>query len=158
MKDVMIACDFADKDALENFLAKMGDAKPFLKIGMELFYKEGAPMVKELKERGYKIFLDLKLHDIPNTVYKAMKNLASLGVDITNVHAGGGIEMMKWAKRALDEAGGKTKLIAVTVLTSLDDRALADELKINLTASEAVKKYAENAKAAGLDGIVCSPY
>ena len=110
MKDVMIACDFADKDALENFLTKMGDAKPFLKIGMELFYKEGAPMVKELKERGYKIFLDLKLHDIPNTVYKAMKNLALLGVDITNVHAGGGIEMMKWAKRALDEAGGKTKL------------------------------------------------
>lgn len=158
MKDVMIACDFADKDALENFLTKMGDAKPFLKIGMELFYKEGAPMVKELKERGYKIFLDLKLHDIPNTVYKAMKNLALLGVDITNVHAGGGIEMMKWAKRALDEAGGKTKLIAVTILTSLDDRALADELKINLTASEAVKKYAENAKAAGLDGIVCSPY
>lgn len=158
MKDVMIACDFADKDALENFLTKMGDAKPFLKIGMELFYKEGAPMVKELKERGYKIFLDLKLHDIPNTVYKAMKNLALLGVDITNVHAGGGIEMMKWAKRALDEAGGKTKLIAVTILTSLDDKTLSDELKINLTASEAVKKYAENAKAAGLDGIVCSPY
>lgn len=158
MRDVMIACDFADKAALENFLAKMGDAKPFLKIGMELFYKEGAPMVRELKERGYKIFLDLKLHDIPNTVYKAMKNLASLGVDITNVHAGGGIEMMKWAKRALDEEGGKTKLIAVTILTSLDDKTLSDELKINLTASEAVKKYAENAKAAGLDGIVCSPY
>lgn len=158
MKDVMIACDFEGKKELDEFLAKMGDEKPFLKIGMELFYKEGAPLVVELKEKGYKIFLDLKLHDIPNTVYKAMKNLAKLGVDITNVHAGGGIEMMKAAKRGLDEEASGAKLIAVTILTSLDDKALTNELGINMTANEAVRQYALNAAAAGLDGIVCSPY
>ncbi|MGN0795960.1 MAG: orotidine-5'-phosphate decarboxylase [Christensenellales bacterium] len=159
MKDVMIACDFADKEELNLFLDKMGDEKPFLKIGMELFYREGAPLVKELKSKGYKIFLDLKLHDIPNTVYKAMKNLGKLGVDVTNVHAGGGIEMMKAAKRGLLEGGDKNaKLIAVTILTSLDDNTVKDELGINMPAKEAVKKYAENAAKAGLDGIVCSPY
>ena len=158
MKDVMIACDFESKKQLDEFLAKMGNEKPFLKIGMELFYKEGAPLVVELKEKGYKIFLDLKLHDIPNTVYKAMKNLAKLGVDITNVHAGGGIEMMKAAKRGLDEEASGAKLIAVTILTSLDDKALTDELGIKMTANEAVRQYASNAAKAGLDGIVCSPY
>ncbi|MGN1096413.1 MAG: orotidine-5'-phosphate decarboxylase [Christensenellales bacterium] len=159
MRDVMIACDFADKEELNLFLDKMGEEKPFLKIGMELFYREGAPLVRELKSKGYKIFLDLKLHDIPNTVYKAMKNLGRLGVDITNVHAGGGIEMMKAAKRGLNEGGSKdAKLIAVTILTSLDDNAVKNELGINLSAKEAVKKYAENAAKAGLDGIVCSPY
>ena len=159
MRDVMIACDFADKEELNLFLNKMGEEKPFLKIGMELFYREGAPLVRELKNKGYKIFLDLKLHDIPNTVYKAMKNLGKLGVDITNVHAGGGIEMMKAAKRGLNEGGSKdAKLIAVTILTSLDDNAVKNELGINLSAKEAVKKYAENAAKAGLDGIVCSPY
>lgn len=159
MRDVMIACDFADKEELNLFLNKMGEEKPFLKIGMELFYREGAPLVRELKSKGYKIFLDLKLHDIPNTVYKAMKNLGRLGVDITNVHAGGGIEMMKAAKRGLTEGGSKdAKLIAVTILTSLDDNAVKNELGINLSAKEAVKKYAENAAKAGLDGIVCSPY
>ena len=159
MRDVMIACDFADKEELNLFLNKMGEEKPFLKIGMELFYREGAPLVRELKNKGYKIFLDLKLHDIPNTVYKAMKNLGKLGVDITNVHAGGGIEMMKAAKRGLNEGGSKdAKLIAVTILTSLDDNAVKNELGINLSAKEAVKKYAKNAAKAGLDGIVCSPY
>lgn len=156
MKDVMIACDFSSKEDLFNFLEPLKQYKPFLKIGMELFYKEGPEMVRELKRQGYKIFLDLKLCDIPNTVHKAMKNLATLGVDITNVHASGGIKMMQAAKEALE--GTNTKLIAVTILTSLDNEALKNELDINKEVKDVVYDYASNAKKAGLDGIVCSPF
>ena len=153
--NVIIACDFATKDDLYNFLKPFEGLNPYLKIGMELFYACGPEMVKELKDKGFKIFLDLKLCDIPNTVEKAMRNLAKLGVDITNVHASGGIKMMEAAKRGL--AGSNTKLIAVTILTSLDDTALSQELDINKTVKEVVYDYAKNAKKAGLDGIVCSP-
>ena len=159
-KDVIIACDFSSKEELYTFLEKLGDQKPYLKVGMELYYKEGAPMVRELKEQGYKIFLDLKLHDIPNTVYKAMRNLGELGVDITNVHASGGIKMMAAALKGLREGAGKgamPKLIAVTQLTSTDAETLKNELLIGESLENTVKHYALNAKTAGLDGVVCSP-
>ncbi len=154
-RDVIIACDFANKEDLFNFLKPFKGLNPYLKIGMELFYSAGPEMVKELKELGFKIFLDLKLCDIPNTVEKAMRNIAKLGVDITNVHASGGIKMMEAAKRGLE--GTNTKLIAVTILTSLDDEALKNELDIVKPVKEVVLDYATNAKKAGLDGIVCSP-
>lgn len=159
-KDVIIACDFSSKEELYGFLEKLGDQKPYLKVGMELYYKEGAPMVRELKAKGFKIFLDLKLHDIPNTVYKAMRNLGELGVDITNVHAAGGVKMMAAALKGLREGAGEgamPKLIAVTQLTSTDADTLKNELLINETLENTVKHYALNAKAAGLDGVVCSP-
>lgn len=158
-RDVIIACDFSSKEALYGFLGKFGDIKPFLKVGMELFYKEGPGMVRELKEKGYKIFLDLKLHDIPNTVYRAMKNLASLGVDITNVHAAGGTEMMRYAKRGLEEGawGNLPLLISVTQLTSISEEILRKELLIGASLADTVKAYAQNTKEAGLDGCVCSP-
>lgn len=159
-KDVIIACDFSSKEELYSFLEKLGDQKPYLKVGMELYYKEGAPMVRELKAKGFKIFLDLKLHDIPNTVYKAMRNLGELGVDITNVHAAGGVKMMAAALKGLREGAGEgamPKLIAVTQLTSTDADTLKNELLINETLENTVKQYALNAKAAGLDGVVCSP-
>ena len=158
MRDVIIACDFKDQDDLFNFLKPFDGLNPFLKIGMEIFYKEGPQLVKKLKEMGCKIFLDLKLHDIPNTVEKAMKNIAQLGVEITNVHAAGGIKMMEAARRGLDsvEEGKNTKLIAVTQLTSISQEALENELMINHPLNEVVKQYALNAKAAGLDGVVCS--
>ncbi|MBQ9114760.1 MAG: orotidine-5'-phosphate decarboxylase [Clostridia bacterium] len=159
-KDVIIACDFSSKEELYGFLEKLGDQKPYLKVGMELYYKEGAPMVRELKAKGFKIFLDLKLHDIPNTVYKAMRNLGELGVDITNVHAAGGVKMMAAALKGLREGAGEgamPKLIAVTQLTSTDAETLKNELLINETLENTVKHYALNAKAAGLDGVVCSP-
>ncbi len=158
-REVIIACDFSSKDELFDFLSKFDDAKPFLKVGMELFYKEGPDMVKRLKANGYKVFLDLKLHDIPNTVYKAMRNLAALGADIVNVHAAGGIEMMRRAKEGLIEGAKGTvpKIIAVTQLTSTNATTLRDELLITSPMDETVKKYAENARAAGLDGVVCSP-
>ena len=122
MRDVIIACDFKNQDDLFEFLKPFDGLNPFLKIGMEIFYKEGPQLVRKLKEMGCKIFLDLKLHDIPNTVEKAMKNIAELGVEITNVHAAGGIEMMKAARRGLDshELGKSTELIAVTILTSVN--------------------------------------
>ncbi len=160
MKDVIIACDFSSRLELNTFLANFTEEKPYIKVGMELFYKEGPTLVTELKERGFKIFLDLKLYDIPNTVKRTMRNLAKLGVDITNLHASGGIEMMKQAKQGLIEGakGGKTPLlIAVTQLTSTSDFALKDELLINASMADTVKKYAENAQLAGLDGVVCSP-
>lgn len=157
MKDVIIACDFKDKETLNNFLSKMPNERPFLKIGMEIFYKEGPSLVKELKEKGYKIFLDLKLHDIPTTVYKAMKNIASLKVEITNVHAGGGIKMMEAAQKAIDEVHPETKLIAVTQLTSTSDDALHNELLIPNPMDETIRHYAKNTKQAGLPGVVCSP-
>ena len=124
---------------------------------MELFYSEGAQIVKEIKKRGHKIFLDLKLCDIPNTVYKAMKNIAALGVDMTNVHAFGGVEMMKSAKKAIEEVNPETKLIAVTILTSLDQSVLNNELLINNDINDVIVKYAKNTKEANLDGVVCSP-
>lgn len=160
MRDVIIACDFENKEKLYEFLKPFEGMNPYLKIGMEIFYKEGPSLVKDLHEKGFKIFLDLKLHDIPNTVYKAMKNIASLGVEITNVHAAGGIKMMSEALRGLEEGkvgDTRTKLIAVTQLTSTNQEVLEEELWINHDLKETVKHYAKNAKTAGLDGIVCSP-
>lgn len=157
MREVIIACDFEDKDTINNFLSKLGNEKPYLKIGMELFYKEGPVLVKQLKEKGYKIFLDLKLHDIPTTVYKAMKNIAKLNVDITNVHASGGIKMMEYAQRAITESGSNTVLVAVTQLTSTSEESLNKELLIDHNMNDTIKHYAENTKAAGLQGVVCSP-
>lgn len=158
-KDVIIACDFKNKEDLMNFLKPFAGLNPFLKIGMEIFYKEGPQLVKELKEKGCKIFLDLKLHDIPNTVEKAMRNLSELGVEIVNCHAAGGIEMMKAARRGLDatEQGKKSELIAVTQLTSISQEILENELLINRPLPEVVRTYALNAKEAGLQGVVCSP-
>ena len=157
MRDVIIACDFSTSEETLNFLDQFKEEKPFVKIGMELFYSEGAQIVKEIKKRGHKIFLDLKLCDIPNTVYKAMKNIAALGVDMTNVHAFGGVEMMKSAKKAIEEVNPETKLIAVTILTSLDQSALNNELLINNDINDVIVKYAKNTKEANLDGVVCSP-
>lgn len=158
MRDVIIACDFANQEDLFKFLEPFNGYNPYLKLGMEIIYKEGPQLVKKLKEMGFKIFLDLKLHDIPNTVEKAMRNIASLGVDITNVHAAGGIKMMEAARRGLDsvEGGKNTKLIAVTQLTSTSQEILESELLIEKPLNEVVKQYALNAKAAGLDGVVCS--
>ena len=158
-KDVIIACDFKNKEELFKFLEPFKGLNPFLKIGMEIFYKEGPQLVRELKEQGCKIFLDLKLHDIPNTVEKAMRNLGELGVEITNCHAAGGINMMQAARRGLDatDAGKKTKLIAVTQLTSISQEILENELLIKENLADVVKTYALNSKAAGLQGVVCSP-
>ncbi len=159
MRDVIIACDFSNKEKLYDFLVPFEGLNPYLKLGMEIIYKEGPQLVKELHDKGFKIFLDLKLHDIPNTVEKAMKNIGTLGVEITNLHAAGGIEMMKAARRGLDstEEGKKTKLIAVTQLTSTSQEVLEKELLIEKPLNEVVKQYALNAKEAGLDGVVCSP-
>jgi orotidine-5'-phosphate decarboxylase len=159
MRDVIIACDFKNQEDLFEFLKPFDGLNPFLKIGMEIFYKEGPQLVRKLKEMGCKIFLDLKLHDIPNTVEKAMRNLAELGVEITNVHAAGGIKMMEAARRGLDstEQGKKTELIAVTMLTSVDQEIIERELLIKENLANVVKTYALNAKAAGLQGVVCSP-
>lgn len=158
MRDVIIACDFKNQDDLFAFLKPFEGMNPYLKIGMEIFYKEGPQLVKKLKEMGFKIFLDLKLHDIPNTVEKAMRNIADLGVDITNVHAAGGVAMMAAARKGLDstDAGKNTKLIAVTQLTSTSQEVLENELLIEKPLNEVVKAYALNAKKAGLDGVVCS--
>lgn len=157
-RDVIIACDFKSKEELMTFLVPFKGLNPYIKIGMEMFYKEGPELVRELKKDGFKIFLDLKLCDIPNTVKKAMEKIGELGVEITNLHAFGGIEMMKAAREGLDatESGKKTKLIAVTVLTSINDEILHDELLIDHKVNEVVKIYAGNAKKAGLDGVVCS--
>lgn len=156
-RDVIIACDFSSKEETLNFLDSFKEEKPYVKIGMELYYACGPEIVKEIKSRGHKIFLDLKLHDIPNTVYKAMKNIAKLGVDMTNVHASGTIEMMKAAKKAIDDIGAETKLIAVTQLTSTSEDVMHEELLIPNGMQETVAHYALNAKKAGLDGVVCSP-
>ena len=156
-REVVIACDFSSKESLIAFLDKLGDNRPYLKIGMELYYATGADLVRELKARGFKIFLDLKLHDIPNTVYKAMSVLADLDVDMINVHAAGTIEMMKAAKRALTEKGKNTILLAVTQLTSTSQEVMEKDLWIEKDILETVKHYAQNAKEAGCDGVVCSP-
>ena len=158
-KNVIIACDFKNKEELFKFLEPFEGLNPFLKIGMEIFYKEGPELVRELKKKGCRIFLDLKLHDIPNTVEKAMRNISELGVEIVNCHAAGGIEMMKAARRGLDftEQGKKSELIAVTQLTSISQETLENELLINRPLNEVVRAYAINAKNAGLQGVVCSP-
>ena len=159
-KDVIIACDFGSAKECYDFLAKFEnlERKPFLKIGMELFYGAGPEIVKELKKKGFKIFLDLKLHDIPNTVKKAMKVLSNLDVDMVNVHASGTIEMMRAAKEGLTrEDGTKPLLIAVTQLTSTSEDAMRKQLLIDNPIDETIAHYAMNAREAGLDGVVCSP-
>ncbi len=159
-RDVIVALDFATMDETLNFLDKFTEEKPYVKLGMEIFYGEGPEMVREVKRRGHKIFLDLKLHDIPNTVKKAMKNLAKLGVDMVNVHAAGGSEMMKYALSGLEEGaeGGKRPiLLAVTQLTSTSKEAMNNEQGIPGEVADSVKRYAKVTKDAGLDGVVCSP-
>lgn len=157
-KDVIIACDFASKEETFAFLDKFTGKKPFVKIGMELFYAEGPEIVRGIKARGHKIFLDLKLHDIPNTVKKAMASLSKLDVDMTNLHAAGTIEMMKAAMEGLTRPDGtRPLLIAVTQLTSTSEERMQNELLINASIGDTVVKYAQNAKEAGLDGVVCSP-
>ena len=157
-KDVIIACDFPSKEATLQFLDKFTGRKPYVKIGMELFYSEGPAIVREIKERGHQIFLDLKLHDIPNTVEKAMAALSKLDVDMCNLHAAGTKEMMEAALRGLTrEDGTRPLLIAVTQLTSTSQERMQEELLINENLDKVVIKYAQNAKEAGLDGVVCSP-
>ena len=157
-KDVIIACDFKSKEDVLNFLDLFKEEKPFLKIGMELFYAAGPEIVREIKKRGHKIFLDLKLCDIPNTVMKAMKVLSNLDVDMCNLHAFGTIKMMEAAIQGLTrEDGTRPLLIAVTQLTSTSEEVMQNELLINKPLDEVVMQYAYNAKVAGLDGVVCSP-
>ena len=157
-KDVIIALDFENKEKVLNFLDQFTGRKPFVKIGMELYYAEGPAIVREIKARGHKIFLDLKLHDIPNTVGKAMKVLSNLDVDMTNLHASGTIAMMEAAKSGLTKADGScATLLAVTQLTSTSEERMQQELLINETMPKTVQKYAQNAQEAGLDGVVCSP-
>ncbi len=157
-KDVIIACDFSSAEQVFNFLDKFTGRKPFVKIGMELFYAEGPAIVREIKARGHKIFLDLKLHDIPNTFKKAMTVLRDLDVDITNLHAGGTVNMMKAALEGLTRPDGtRPLLIAVTQLTSTDQESMENDLLIHEPIDKVVMHYAHNAKLAGLDGVVCSP-
>ena len=158
VRDVIIACDFSSKEQTLAFLDRFTGRKPFVKIGMELCYACGPDIVREIKARGHKIFLDLKLHDIPNTVRKAMSVLSKLDVDMTNVHAAGTVDMMKAALEGLTrEDGTRPMLIAVTQLTSTSEERMQRELLIGATINETIAKYAENAKVAGLDGVVCSP-
>ena len=157
-KDVIIACDFAGADQLFAFLDKFTGKKPFVKIGMELFYAEGPEIVREIKRRGHKIFLDLKLHDIPNTVKKSMAVLSRLDVDMTNLHAGGTVSMMEAAIEGLTRPDGtRPLLIAVTQLTSTDQERMENDLLIREPIDKVVMHYASCAKKAGLDGVVCSP-
>ncbi len=159
-KDVIVALDFSRAKEVFSFLDKFEgeDRKPFVKIGMELYYSQGAQMVRDIKARGHKIFLDLKLHDIPNTVKKSMAVLSALDVDMCNLHAGGGVAMMKAAIEGLTRADGtRPLLIAVTQLTSTSDQMLKEELLIDRPMDETVMHYAANAASAGLDGVVCSP-
>lgn len=157
-KDVIIACDFADKETALNFLDKFEGRKPFVKIGMELFYAEGPQIVREIKARGHKIFLDLKLHDIPNTVKKSMAVLSRLDADMCNLHAAGTSRMMEAALEGLTRPDGtRPLLIAVTQLTSTDQEAMERDLLIKEPIDKVVMHYAETAKNAGLDGVVCSP-
>lgn len=157
-KDVIVACDFSRAQQVFNFLDRFTDKKPFVKIGMELFYAEGPQIVREIKARGHKIFLDLKLHDIPNTVKKAMAVLSGLDVDMCNVHAAGTSAMMKAALEGLTRPdGSRPLLIAVTQLTSTDEESMRRELLIDRPLDETVMHYARNAMESGLDGVVCSP-
>ena len=157
-KDVIIACDFSSKEETLAFLDKFQGRKPYVKIGMELFYAAGPDIVREIKARGHKIFLDLKLHDIPNTVKKAMSVLSNLDVDMTNLHAAGTVRMMEAALEGLTRPDGtRPLLIAVTQLTSTDQESMEKDLWIEKPIDQVVMHYAENAKNAGLDGVVCSP-
>lgn len=157
-RDVIIACDFSSAEETYNFLDKFTGKKPFVKIGMELFYAEGPEIVRQLKKRGHRIFLDLKLHDIPNTVKKSMAVLSRLDVDMCNLHAAGTIEMMRAALEGLTRADGtRPLLIAVTQLTSTSEERMHNDLLINGNINDVVVHYAKNAKIAGLDGVVCSP-
>lgn len=154
MNNVIIACDFSNQTELNNFLKKLGNKKIFLKIGYQLFFKIGREGIKQLKSKGYKIFLDLKLHDIPNTVYHGVESLKDLKVDMLTIHAAGGIEMMKQAKLA---AGKNIKVLAVTQLTSTDAKMLKNELLINKNINDTILHYAKNANKAKVDGVICSP-
>ena len=157
-KDVIVACDFSSKDEVISFLSKFKDEKPYVKIGMELFYAEGPAIVKEIKKMGHKIFLDLKLHDIPNTVKKSMNVLSNLDVDMCNLHAAGTKAMMEAALEGLTrEDGTRPLLIAVTQLTSTSEERMREDLLIDRPIDEVVMHYAKNAADSGLDGIVCSP-
>ena len=157
-KDVIVACDFSSAQQVFSFLDKFTEEKPFVKIGMELFYAEGPQIVREIKARGHKIFLDLKLHDIPNTVKKAMSVLSNLDVDITNLHAAGTTAMMQAALEGLTRPdGSRPLLIAVTQLTSTDQEAMEKDIMIHAPIDEVVMHYASTAANAGMDGIVCSP-
>ena len=157
-RDVIVACDFPSAEETFAFLERFTGRKPFVKIGMELYYAEGPAIVREIKARGHKIFLDLKLHDIPNTVKRAMAVLSKLDVDLTNLHAAGGLDMMRAAIEGLTRPDGtRPYLIAVTQLTSIDQARLSGELLIDRSLPEVVSQYAKNAKEAGLDGVVCSP-
>ncbi len=157
-RDVIVACDFSSAEQLYGFLDKFTDRKPFVKIGMELFYAEGPQIVRETKARGHKIFLDLKLHDIPNTVKKTMAVVSRLDIDICNLHAAGATDMMKGAIEGLTrEDGSRPLLVAVTQLTSTDQETLERDLLIKKPIDEVVMHYALTAKNAGLDGVVCSP-
>ncbi len=157
-KDVIIACDFDSAEKTFEFLDKFTDRKPFVKIGMELYYAEGPSIVREIKKRGHKIFLDLKLHDIPNTVKKSMAVLSKLDVDMTNLHAAGTTSMMKAAIEGLTRPDGtRPLLIAVTQLTSTDQESMERDILIKEPIAEVVMHYAGTAKDAGLDGVVCSP-
>ena len=157
-RDVIIALDFKDGETALNFLDKFQEEKPFVKVGMELFFAEGPSIVKEIKRRGHKIFLDLKLHDIPNTVKCGMRSLTNLGADILNVHAAGTIEMMKAALEGTQRPDGTAPmLIAVTQLTSTSEERMQKDLLINATINDTILHYAKNAKEAGLAGVVCSP-
>ena len=157
-KDVIIACDFDSAEKVFAFLDKFTDVKPFVKIGMELYYAEGPHIVKQIKARGHKIFLDLKLHDIPNTVKKSMAVLSNLDVDMTNLHAAGTTKMMEAAIEGLTRPDGtRPMLIAVTQLTSTDEETMRRDLLIEEPIDKVVMHYAKNAKNAGLDGVVCSP-
>ncbi len=157
-KDVIVACDFNSAEQVFDFLDKFKDVKPFVKIGMELYYAEGPQIVREIKARGHKIFLDLKLHDIPNTVKKAMAVLSNLDVDMTNIHAAGTSKMMQAAIEGLTRPDGtRPILIAVTQLTSTDEETMKKDLLISEPIDKVVMHYASCAKASGLDGVVCSP-
>ena len=157
-KDVIVACDFDNREKLVRFLDLFTDEKPFVKIGMELFYAEGPQIVREIKARGHRIFLDLKLHDIPNTVKKAMAVLSQLDVDLCNVHAAGTIDMMRAALEGLTRPDGtRPLLIAVTQLTSTSEDRMKNELLIRRGMERTIQHYARNAREAGLDGVVCSP-
>ena len=157
-KDVIIACDFNTAEETFKFLDNFTEEKPYVKIGMELYYAEGPEVVKEIKKRGHKIFLDLKLHDIPNTVKKAMSVLSGLDVDMTNLHAAGTVAMMEAAIEGLTRPDGtRPLLIAVTQLTSTDEERMKNDLLIDHKLEDVVMHYAKNAKKAGLDGVVCSP-
>ena len=157
-RDVIIACDFASREATMNFLDKFQEEKPFVKIGMELYYAEGPAIVRDIKARGHKIFLDLKLHDIPNTVKKAMNVLSRLDVDVCNLHAAGTVNMMKAALEGLTRPDGtRPLLIAVTQLTSTDQESMENDLLIKEDINDVIIHYAQNAAKAGLDGVVCSP-